>query len=405
MIAAFPLPRRKNPLLPMRAPLMPPAERSRTAFGLTAAAAEGRFALQLCADCGTVQYPPRDACGACLSPRLPWRELPSGGELIAATTLRVSADPYFRQRMPWRIGTVAMDCGPSVIAHLHGDVAPGSRVRMTLRLDKSGQGVMLAMPGQDVPNMQDDPQLREMTCDPKGRRVLVTDGRNAFGQAIAHAVFDAGASTVLVGIADAWKPFPGQQQLVGEMVPLDVTDADSVRELAASIGGRVDILINTALHIRPSGILERRDTREELEVSFFGPMRLAQAFGPALRSRGGDGTHAACAWVNIVSAYALAATPAFAATGAAQAAALSIAQSLRHELRPLHVINALVGPLDDEWHQTVPPPKVTPAALAAGVVRALRDGIEDLAVGEVAQDLLNRWKENPATLARELAAG
>jgi uncharacterized OB-fold protein/NAD(P)-dependent dehydrogenase (short-subunit alcohol dehydrogenase family) len=408
MTAQVSAPQRTNPLLPMRAPLMPPTARSRTALGLTAAAAVGRFALQVCADCGTVQYPPREACGACLSPRLPWREVPPGGEVIAATTLHISADPYFRQRMPWRIGTVAMDCGPSVIVHLHGDVAPGARVRMTLRLDKSGQGVMLAMPGEDTPNMHDDPQLREMTCDPKGRRVLVTDGRNAFGQAVARAVFDSAASSVFVGIADTWKPFPGQQRLVGEMVPLDVTDADSVRKLAASIGGRVDILINTALHIRPGSILERRDTitaREELEVSYFGPMRLAQAFGPALRARGADGAHAACAWVNIVSAYALAATPAFGATSAAQAAALSVAQSLRNELRPLRVINALVGPLDDAWHQAVPPPKVTPAALATAVVRALRDGMEDHAVGEVAQDLLSRWKENPAALARELAAG
>ncbi len=134
-------------------------------------------------------------------------------------------------------------------------------------------------------------------------------------------------------------------------------------------------------------------------------MRLAQAFGPALRSRGGDGTHAACAWVNVFSAYALAPTPAFGAAAAAQAAGLSLAQSLRAELRPIRVINALVGPLDDEWHQAVPPPKVSPAALATAVVRALRDGIEDLAVGEVALDLLTRWKENPTTLARELAAG
>jgi NAD(P)-dependent dehydrogenase (short-subunit alcohol dehydrogenase family)/uncharacterized OB-fold protein len=407
MTAKLPLPARKNPLLATRLPLLPPGARSRTALGLSAVAAAGRFALQVCGDCGVVQYPTRDACGACLSALLPWREVPSGGEVIAATTLRVSADPYFRQRTPWRIGTVRMDCGPSVIAHLHGDVAAGARVRMTLRLDKSGQGVMLAMPGQDTANMQDDPQLREMTCDPEGRRVLITDGRNAFGQAIARAVADAGAAAVFVGVADAWKPFPGQERLVGETVSLDITDADSVRELAASLGGRVDILINTALHIRSGGIIDRRDTvtsREELDISFFGPMRLAQAFGPALRFRGGDGTHAACAWVNIVSAYALAATPAFGATGAAQAAALALAQSLRNELRPLRVVNAMVGPLDDEWHQALPPPKVTPAALAAAVVRALRDGIEDVAVGEVAQDLLARWKENPTTLARELAA-
>jgi NAD(P)-dependent dehydrogenase (short-subunit alcohol dehydrogenase family)/uncharacterized OB-fold protein len=408
MTAKLPLPPRKNPLLVTRLPLLPPATRSRTALGLTAAAAEGRFALQVCTDCGAVQYPPREACGACLSSRLPWQEVPVGGRLIAATTVCISADPYFRQRTPWRIGTVALDCGPSVIAHLHGEVTQGGRVRMTLRLDKSGQGVMLAMPEQETPDMQDDRQLREMTCDPKGRRVLITDGRNEFGQAMVRAIIDAGAAAVFVGVADAWKPFPGQNRMVGETVPLDLTDADSVHRLAASLGGRVDILVNTALHIRPGGILERRDTitsREELEISFLGPMRLAQAFGPALRFRGGDGTHPACAWVNILSVYALAATPAFGAVAAAQAAALSLSQSLRAELRPLRIVNAPVGPLDDEWHQAVPPPKVSPAALAAAVVRALSDGIEDLAVGDVAQDLLTRWKENRTTLVRELAAG
>jgi uncharacterized OB-fold protein len=147
----------------MTTPLTPPAARSATASGLTTAAAEGRFALQVCADCGAVQYPPREACVACLSAHLPWREVPAGGTLIATTTLHVSTDPWFRQHLPWRIGTVALDCGPSVIAHLHGEVAPGARVRMTLRLDKSGQGVMLAIPAEDTPTMQDDPQLRELT--------------------------------------------------------------------------------------------------------------------------------------------------------------------------------------------------------------------------------------------------
>ena len=406
MTAKLPPPPRTNPLLLTRLPLLPPGARSRTALGLTAAAAEGRFALQVCTDCGAVQYPPRDVCSVCLSTRLPWQEVPPGGRLIAATMVRVGTNPYFRQRTPWRIGTVALDCGPSVIAHLHGEVAQDARVRMTLRLDKSGQGVMLAMPEQDGPNMQDDRQLREMTCDPKHRRVLITDGRNAFGQAMARAFGDAGAAQVFVGVSDQWKPFPGHDRLVGEVVPLDLTDADNAHRLAASLGGRVDILINTAMHLRPGGVLDRRDTmtaREELEISYLGPMRLAQAFGPALRFRGADGTHPACAWVNILSVYALA--PALGAVAAAQAAALSLSQSLRAELRPLRVVNALVGPLDDEWHQAVPPPKVSPAALAAAVVRALRDGIEDLAVGEVAQDLLNRWKENPTTLARELAAG
>ena len=45
------------------------------------------------------------------------------------------------------------------------------------------------------------------------------------------------------------------------------------------------------------------------------------------------------------------------------------------------------GPLDTEWFQSVPPPKVSPAALAAATVDALRRGIEDCYVGDVAQDI------------------
>jgi hypothetical protein len=77
---------------------------------------------------------------------------------LAETTVRVSADPYFREHMPWRGGSVEPDSG----------------------------------------------------------------------QATAEAFSEAGAAVVLVGIADAWKPFPGMDALraIGriETVPLDLTD-------------------------------------------------------------------------------------------------------------------------------------------------------------------------------------
>ena len=71
----------------------------------------------------------------------------------------------------------------------------------------------MALPEKDTANMADDPHLREMTCDPKFRRVLITDGRTPSGQAMAKAFSDAGASIVFVGIADPWKPFPGLDAL------------------------------------------------------------------------------------------------------------------------------------------------------------------------------------------------
>src|ERR1700733_16178778 len=95
-------PPRKDPLKKTREPLSPQVVRSRTAHGLTAAAAEGRFALQVFLDCNAVIYPPRDACPSCLSARLPFRDVPNGGTLVAETTVQTSTDPYFRARTPWR---------------------------------------------------------------------------------------------------------------------------------------------------------------------------------------------------------------------------------------------------------------------------------------------------------------
>ena len=66
--------RPSNPTLLPTAPLVPPAARSRTARGLAVAATQGRFALQVCADCGRTQYPPREACVACLGAQLACRD-------------------------------------------------------------------------------------------------------------------------------------------------------------------------------------------------------------------------------------------------------------------------------------------------------------------------------------------
>lgn len=398
-----PPPKRKNPLLRTQAPLLPPSARSRMALGITAAAARGQFELQVCAACGAAQYPPREVCGACLGDELAWRCVDRIGTLVAATTIRISGDPYFRERTPWRVGTVAMDAGPVVIAHLPASLATGGRVRLAQKLDRAGQGVMVALPLVETPDLLDDPMMREMSCDPRDRRVLVTDGRHPIGQAVARTMLTAGAR-VMLGIAETWKPFAAVDG--AETIALDLSDADSVRRCAAAYGGRIEIVVNTGLHTRPGGILARGDlttARMEMEAAYFGPMRLAQALGPALRSRAADGTHPACAWMNVLSVYALANLPSWGASCAAQAAAMSLSQALRADLRPVRVVNALVGPLDDEWHQDMPPPKVTPDALAAAIVNALRDGIEDIAVGDVARDVLARWLDDPKILERELA--
>ena len=415
MTQAFAKPPRKNPLLRTPQMNLPPAARGRVALGLTAAAAEGRFMLQVCSECGATQYPPREACHQCLSPALRWQDQTGAGELLTETTLSHSNDLYFRERLPWRLGMVRLDAGPSAMVHLHGEVgAAPSRVRVGVRLDRAGQAVLIGFPEKGSEHMADDPMLREMASDPKFRKVLVTDGKSPVGQAVVRALAKAGADLIWVGQAEPWKQPAGFAELARlpqvSVVDLDVRDERSVQELAALIGAKVDIVINTAELHRRHGIGGRAGTevaREEMEVNYLGLLRLAQAFGPVLKARAADGATHATAWVNLLSICALSNHPPEGTYSASKAAALSLAQCLRAELRAagVRVLNVFPGPIDDEWSQNVPPPKLAPQALASAIVKALCDGVEDVYPGDIAQDWLARWRDNPKVLERELAAG
>lgn len=411
MTTPLPPPKKRDPVRRLRQPTLPPGNRSREAQGLTAMAAAGRFALQVCPACNKVQYPPRQVCGSCLNGELEWRDVADGGRLLAETTLRHSNDLFFRERLPWRLGVVAMDAGPSVVAHLAEDCRQGARVRLALTLDRSGHAVMTAHPAAPDANAGDDLQLREMAMDPKQRRVLIVDGKTELGLELARAFAAAGAREIYLGQSQPWKAsahLEAARGIAGAAVhPLDVTDSDSVQELAAVLGGKVEILVNNAYHLRPGGAAAHSDltsAREAMDVHYHGLMRLAAWFGPALQARAADGSHGACAWVNLLSAYAWVNNPALGAYSASQAAALSAAQCLRAELAAdgVRVVNAFAGPLDDDWHQLVPPPKLAPGVVARRLVEALRRGEEDVAIGAVAEEIAQRLAENPKEIERDI---
>ena len=404
-------PRRKDPVKRTRLPTRPPGNRSREAHGLASMAAQGRFALQTCGACGTVQYPPRQVCSRCLGDDLSWRDVPAGGKLLAETTLRHSNDLYFRDRLPWRLGVVASDAGPSMVVHLAEDCVRGARVRLALNLDRAGNAVVTARPEIAAPNAGDDVQLREMECDPKDRRVLVVDGKTELGRALVQAFASAGARHVFVGESQPWKASRSLEMLRGidgvSVLPLDVTDTDSVRELAAMIGDKVEVLVNNSYHLRAGGVIDRFDintAHDEMEIHYYGLLRLAGCFGPMIRSRGADGHHGSVAWVNVLSAYAWVNNPALGTYSASQAAALSLSQCLRSELAAggVRVVNTYVGPIEDEWHQLVPPPKLVPEGIAERVVKGLCQGQEDIPVGAVAEEIFQRLAENPKEIERAI---
>ena len=92
---------------------------------------DGRLRLQLCFDCGVVQYPPRERCHKCLSDRLAWHPVDGSAELLAATALHHSLDAWFAARLPWTVGSLRLAAGPVVFAHLPAALAqPGAQLRV-----------------------------------------------------------------------------------------------------------------------------------------------------------------------------------------------------------------------------------------------------------------------------------
>jgi hypothetical protein len=198
-------PKRKNPVQRTRQMNVPPWARGRVAMGLTVAAAEGRFELQVCQDCGTCST--RRARPAAIARR----HACSGARSRAqASCCRHHAAPQQRPVLP---RTPALAAGPGAPGCRTdgGDppawrrAGPGARVTVGARLDRAGRAVLIAFPPEETPHMADDPMLREMTCDPKMRKILVTDGMTAVGQATVRALVKAGADIVWVGHAEPWK--------------------------------------------------------------------------------------------------------------------------------------------------------------------------------------------------------
>jgi len=397
----------RNPLARKRARHLPPGTRSRAMHAMSARAAQGRFVLQVCTACDAATYPPRDVCPACWGD-LAWQDVAGGARVLCNTAIHASTDLYFREHLPWHMGKVQLDAGPVALVHLHRDLGPDDRAEVRLMLDRGGNAALFALPPNTSQSTRGtemtDPQLREFVVPIAGRTVLVSDARSAVGHAVVKALHGAGAGLILAGLpgparapdaADAVLSLPGVQPL-----PLEITDQTSVAEALSKVPGPLDIVINTARHVRGGGVFHGGNAVEQrraLDVSVMGTMRLAQAVTPMLAGR------PAGAFVDIVSSDALGGSASQAAFAAAEAARLSLVQTLRHEMRGIgvRVLSVFTGPVEDEHHQTVPPPRVAPGRLAAGIVDALLNGREQTCVGDIATDAMARWLADPALFIRE----
>ena len=211
---------------------------------------------------------------------------------------------------------------------------------------------------------------------------FVTGANRGLGAAFAKALLAAGARKVYAGARD-----PDSVTLPGVTpIRLDVTRPEEIAAAARECGD-VDLLINNAGISRggegflAAGGLEA--ARAEMETNYFGPLGVAKEFAPILGRNGGG------AIVNVLSVLSWVTFPRVAGYSASKAAAWSLTNGLRNELRGqgTQVLGLHVGYMDTDMARHVEGPKSRPEDVVAQVLAALEAGGEEVLADELSRNV------------------
>jgi NAD(P)-dependent dehydrogenase (short-subunit alcohol dehydrogenase family) len=227
-----------------------------------------------------------------------------------------------------------------------------------------------------------------------GKTVLVTGANRGIGEELVKEALRRGARRVYAGSRTGHAhPDPRVRVL-----PLEVTDAEQVREAAEQVGS-LDLLINNAGIAIYDDLSDVAVIERHLAVNLFGLYKVTTAFVPLLARSSG-------AVVNNLSVNALAPLPLIPAYSLSKAAAFSLTQSLRVLLRPLGITvhAALTGPVDTEMTRGLHLPKASPQDVARGILNGVEHGEEEIFPDAFAQSLVGAWRDGAAkNLERQLA--
>ena len=117
----------------------------------------GTLALQACARCAVVQFPPEDACRSCGSFELGARTSAGRGVVESVAVVHHAVHPLLRPRVPYAVVLVALDDAPhvrllgNVLNRAYDQVAIGDRVRVVFEEVKDPEsGELLRIPQWEV---------------------------------------------------------------------------------------------------------------------------------------------------------------------------------------------------------------------------------------------------------------
>ncbi len=234
----------------------------------------------------------------------------------------------------------------------------------------------------------------------KGSVALVTGANRGLGRAYVQALLDAGAKKVYAAARNpaTVDDLPGVQP-----IKLDVTNPDDVAA-AAKAYTDVTIVINNAgiMRVAPvvSGAIDPVAARAEMDTNFYGVLAMSNAFAPILKANGGG------ALVNMLSVLSWVTLPGVALYSASKAAAWSLPNALRKDVRAQGtlVVGVHAGYIDTDMVSAVQADKTSPSAVAQQVVHAIANGEEEVLADAISRQVkAGLSAEAPVYLARNAA--
>ncbi|MFI5613741.1 SDR family oxidoreductase [Amycolatopsis sp. NPDC051903] len=239
----------------------------------------------------------------------------------------------------------------------------------------------------------------------EGSVALVTGANRGIGRAITEALLARDVAKVYA-TARAPRTVEALRERHGDrVVPLrlDVTDTDQVAR-AARTATDVGLLVNNAGAFQPTGLTDAaivEVARREMEVNYFGALRMLHAFEDTLVRRRG-------ALVNIGSAAGLSTVPIQPTYSASKAAQHSLTQASRALLaaRGVTVHGVYPGPVDTDMTRDLPPAfaKTPVAAVANAILDGVEAGEEDIFPDPFAVAFGQRFHSSPKSVEQEMAA-
>ncbi len=223
---------------------------------------------------------------------------------------------------------------------------------------------------------------------------LVTGSNRGLGRSLVEGLLARGARRVYAASRGPGADF-GDARVVP--ITLDITSEASVKA-AALAAPDVQLLLNNAGVFSAGPVLgsSQAQLRGDMEVNYHGLLNVIQGFLPVL-ARAKEPTIA-----NVLSVVSLANWSTFGGYAATKAAAWSLTQALRVELKAqgIKVHAAFPGMIDTDMVKGHEGVKASPADIARGILDGIEAGTDDIAPDATSAGMVEMYLHNPNDLIR-----